>query len=75
MHEVTPAEVGIVNDFDIAAFKLRPHPAFPGGFPKLEVADYSDLREMMEVATCGYPFGDFLWKQSARSPAHLPKAP
>ena len=63
MHEASPAEVGIVNDFDIAIFKLRQHPAFPNGFPRLEVADYADLHEMMEVATCGYPFGDFLWNQ------------
>jgi S1-C subfamily serine protease len=63
MHEVTPAEVGIVNNFDIAVFKLREHPAFPNGFPELEVADYADLHEMMPVATCGYPFGDFLWNQ------------
>jgi|HubBroStandDraft_1064217.scaffolds.fasta_scaffold184196_1 serine protease Do len=63
MHEAVPTEVGVVNDFDIAIFKLRAHPAFPQGFPKLEVADYASLHEMMEVATCGYPFGDFLWKQ------------
>jgi hypothetical protein len=63
MHEASPAEVGIVNDFDIAIFKLRQHPAFPNGFPRREVADYADLHEMMEVATCGYPFGDFLWNQ------------
>ncbi len=63
MHEAVPAEVGIVNDFDIAVFKLREHPAFPNGFPQLEVADYADLHEMMAVATCGYPFGDFLWNQ------------
>jgi S1-C subfamily serine protease len=63
MHEAVPEEVGVVNDFDIAIFKLRKHPAFPDGFPKLEVADYADLHEMMEVATCGYPFGDFLWNQ------------
>ena len=25
--------------------------------------DYADLHEMMAVATCGYPFGDFLWNQ------------
>lgn len=32
-----PAEVGIVNDFDIAVFKLHDHPAFPDGFPTLEI--------------------------------------
>jgi len=58
IHEAVPAEVGIVNDFDIAIFKLHKHPAFPDGFPKLESADYADLHEMMEVATCGCPFGD-----------------
>lgn len=63
MHEAVPAEVGIVNDFDIAVFKLRDHPAFPHGFPTLRIADYADLHEMMPVATCGYPFGDFLWNQ------------
>jgi hypothetical protein len=63
LHEAIPAEVGIVNDFDFAIFKLHKHPAFPNGFPKLETADYADLHEMMEVATCGYPFGDFLWNQ------------
>jgi hypothetical protein len=63
MHEAVPEEVGVVNDFDITIFKLRPHPAFPDGFPKLELADYGDLHEMMEVATCGYPFGDFLWNK------------
>jgi S1-C subfamily serine protease len=63
MHEAIPAEVGIVNDFDIAIFKLHKHPAFPKGFPTLEIADYADLHEMMGVATCGYPYGDFLWGQ------------
>ena len=63
MHEAVPSEVGIVNDFDIAIFKIRKHEAFPDGFPTLDVADYADLHEMMDVATCGYPFGDFLWNQ------------
>ena len=63
MHEVVPTEVGKVNDFDVVTMKLRKHPAFPGGFPILELAEYADLHEMMDVATCGYPFGDFLWSQ------------
>jgi S1-C subfamily serine protease len=63
MHEVVPAEVGIVNDFDIAIFKIHKHGAFPNGFPTLDIAEYADLHEMIEVATCGYPFGDFLWNQ------------
>jgi len=63
MHEVVPTDVGKVNDFDVVTMKLRQHPAFPGGFPVLELAEYADLHEMMDVATCGYPFGDFLWNQ------------
>jgi hypothetical protein len=63
MHEVVPTEVGKVNDFDIVTIKLREHPAFTDGFPVLELAEYTDLHEMMDVATCGYPFGDFLWNQ------------
>jgi hypothetical protein len=63
MHEVVHAEVGTVNDFDIAIFNLHTHAAFPDGFRKLAVADYADLHEMMEVDTCGYPFGGFLWNQ------------
>ena len=63
MHEVVPAEVAVVNDFDIAVFKIHKHGAFADGFPALDMAEYTDLRDMMDVATCGYPFGDFLWSQ------------
>lgn len=63
MHEAVPAEIGIVSDFDIAALRLHNHGQFPDGFPTLEPAEYADLHEMMDVATCGYPFGDFLWHQ------------
>ena len=30
----------------------------------VDIADYSDLHEMMDAATCGYPFGDYLWRQT-----------
>lgn len=63
MNEAVPAEVGIVNNFDIAVLRVHQHGAFPNGFPALEVLTYSELHEMMDVATCGYPFGDFLWNQ------------
>jgi hypothetical protein len=43
MHEAVPREVGIVNDFDIAIFKIRKLEAFPAGVPTLDVADYADL--------------------------------
>jgi hypothetical protein len=60
MHETVPAEVGIANTFDIAAFKIRKHPQFPDDFPALPLAEYSDLHEIMDVATCGYPLRGFL---------------
>jgi hypothetical protein len=63
MHEVVPVEVGRVNNFDIVAIKVRKHEGFPNGFPFLQPASHGDLHEMMDVATCGYPFGDFLWNQ------------
>lgn len=60
--------VPIVNattktDFDLAVLKLHPHPALAHKFPALEIADYSEIHEMMEVATCGYPLGNFLQQQ------------
>jgi S1-C subfamily serine protease len=52
-----------VDDFDLAALKLHKHAAFPGGYPSLPVADYKEVHEMMEVATCGYPLGEVLHDQ------------
>ena len=63
MHEGNVTEVAVVKNFDIAIFKVRKHGAFPDGLPTLDVAEYDDLHEMMDVGTCGYPFGDFLWSQ------------
>src|ERR1019366_8780547 len=63
MHEAVPTGGVSVKNFDIAILRIRRHQAFPSGFPALNVAEYDDLHEMMDVATCGYPFGDFLWSQ------------
>lgn len=63
MHGVSPITAVSVNDFDLAALRLSNHAAFPDGYPTLPVADYSELHEMMEVATCGYPLGDTLHDQ------------
>jgi len=52
-----------MKDFDLAALKLHQHPAFPQGYPTLPIADYSELHEMMEVATCGFPLGEALHDQ------------
>jgi Trypsin-like peptidase domain len=51
------------TNFDLAAFKLQKHAAFAGGFPTLEIADYGDICEMLEIATCGFPLGNALEQQ------------
>lgn len=63
MHAVSIIGAGIENGFDFAVLKLSSHPAFPEGYPTLAVADYSELHEMMDVATCGFPLGSVLQEQ------------
>ena len=64
MHEAGVREATIVKGFDIAILKVGEHEGLPDGFPTLEIANYEDVHEGMDVATCGYPFGDFLWDQT-----------
>jgi S1-C subfamily serine protease len=66
--QVCMIPVPIVNaitrtDFDLAAFKLHPHAALADKFPSLPIADYEEVHEMMEIATCGFPLGSFLQDQ------------
>jgi S1-C subfamily serine protease len=63
MDAVSIATGVAMKDFDLAALKLHPHPAFPRGYPTLPIADYSELHEMMDVATCGFPLGESLHDQ------------
>jgi hypothetical protein len=63
MDAVSIATGVAMKDFDLAALKLHTHPAFPQGYPTLSIADYSELHEMMEVATCGFPLGEALHDQ------------
>ncbi|MBZ5667371.1 MAG: serine protease [Acidobacteriia bacterium] len=63
MDAVSIATGVAMKDFDLAALKLHEHSAFPQGYPTLPIADYSELHEMMEVATCGYPLGESLHDQ------------
>jgi hypothetical protein len=51
------------TDFDLAILKLHPHGALAHRFPTLEIADYSEIHEMMEIGTCGFPLGNFLQQQ------------
>jgi hypothetical protein len=63
MDAVSVAAGLAMQDFDLAALKLQKHPAFPEGYPTLPIADYGELYEMMEVATCGFPLGEALHDQ------------
>jgi S1-C subfamily serine protease len=63
MDAVSIATGVAMKDFDLAALKLHTHPAFPQGYPTLPIADYSEIHEMMEVATCGFPLGEALHDQ------------
>jgi S1-C subfamily serine protease len=59
-----PMDVAISKtNFDLGMIRLQTHPAFKDGFPQLEVGDYSDVHEGMEVWTCGFPLGSYLQKQ------------
>lgn len=67
-HEIFMNPVPIMNavaktDFDLAAFKLQKHSSYSQGYPTLEIAEYGELYETMEVGTCGYPLGNFLQEQ------------
>lgn len=53
----------MVTGYDLAAMRLGPHPAYPNGYPALPIADYAELHEMMEIATCGFPLGEVLQEQ------------
>ena len=63
MDAVSIATGVAMKDFDLAVLKLQTHPAFPRGYPALPITDYSELHEMMEVATCGFPLGEALHDQ------------
>lgn len=46
--------------FDLAVLKIAPpSEGYKGGYPVLSTADYDDLYEMMDAATCGFPLGNY----------------
>ena len=48
---------------DIGMLRLQPHRGFPQGFPSVEIAAYSAVREGAEIGVCGFPLGNYLQKQ------------
>ena len=52
------------HGFDLAVLKVASDKRmFLDGFPCLSIADYGEIHEMMEVATCGFPLGEALHNQ------------
>ena len=63
MHQASVVNAVSKNDFDLALLKVGPHKALKDGYPTLEIDDFSDIHEMLEVGTCGYPLGEVLHDQ------------
>jgi Trypsin-like peptidase domain len=51
------------SDQDIGLLRVLPHTAMPSGYPAVEVEDYGEIHEGLEVGTCGFPLGKFLERQ------------
>lgn len=51
------------TDSDIAGLSLWPHLAMQKGFPYLEIEKYSNISEGDEVGICGFPLGNYLYRQ------------
>lgn len=61
-----PTPVSICSaktNFDVALIRVTPHAGFPRGFPFLEIEDYGNICEGDEIATCGFPLGNYLHEQ------------
>ena len=67
-HEVAAACVGVEvcvarTDLDVGLLRLGVHDAFPRGYPTVELEDFDNIHEGMDVATCGFPLGNWLFNQ------------
>jgi S1-C subfamily serine protease len=51
------------SDFDLALLRLWPHTAFQSGYPFLEIEEYEAVGEGEDIATCGFPLGNYLQDQ------------
>jgi S1-C subfamily serine protease len=56
---------------DLAACRISRHAAFPQGYPSVEIADHSKLRQGDDVMTLGFPLGTFLYDQLGTVTASL----
>ena len=59
-----PMETAVAKtDCDLGLIRVSKHAAFKNGYPHLEVEDYANLYEGMDVAICGFPLGNYLQEQ------------
>ena len=61
-----PIETDIImaeKDYDLGLLRMLPHKSFPNGYPHIEVEDYENITEEMEIGTCGFPLGNYLTEQ------------
>ena len=61
-----PTQVNLAmckTNFDHAIVRVTPHAFFAKGFPFLEIEDYNNIYEGQEIATCGFPLGNYLQEQ------------
>ena len=50
-------------DSDVGLIRVAQHPAFKGGYPHLEIEEYANVYEGLDVATCGFPLVNLLQEQ------------
>ena len=58
-----PRNIIAKTDMDLAAIQLLPHTSFPQGYPFLEIEEFESISEGDEIGVCGYPLGNYLFKQ------------
>jgi S1-C subfamily serine protease len=59
-----PVEAAVAKlEYDLGAIRIGRHAAFADGYPFLEVEEFEEVFEGMELATCGFPMGNALHDQ------------
>ena len=59
-----PVETGMAKlDSDLGLVRIAVHAAARKGYPVLEIEDFNEIHEGMELGTCGFPLGNFMQEQ------------
>lgn len=60
-----PVETGMAKmDSDLGLVRIAVHKAAGKGYPILDIEDFDEIHEGMELGTCGFPLGNFMQKQT-----------